>query len=567
MVASSGAPSAGVASADGAHRRAMADADNWAIYGRDYGSQRWSPLDQITTANVKQLAPAWVFHSGIPHASESNPVVVDGTMYLSTALNHVVALDARTGARKWEYVHHYGTTVDCCAAINKGVAVYDGRVYMGTVDARLVSLDAKTGRKLWDVQVGDNEMGYHLTAAPLAVEGRVIVGVSGGEQGCRCYVDAYDAATGARLWRWYTIPSPADGGWWGHWREADEFGQSFHRDIAAEKADSAKYTDSWRHGGGPMWQHPSYDAATGLLIFGVGNPAPDNDASVRPGDNLYTDCIVALDARTGKLRWYYQEVSHDRWDYDPMSPPLLIGVKDSSGTVVPGVVEAGKDGFLYVLDRATGHPIRKSEPLTVLQNYMTTPTADGVIMNPATLGGNDWSPASYSPETGYVYVEENVLPQKYKRLPETFRPPAQWWGGVTIATPGGHYGFIEAVDPGTGRIVWRHRTDQPVIAGSIATAGGLVFTGTSDKKVLALDAKSGDVLWSAAAPAGVNAPPITYAVNGRQYVAVAATGIQTMNTPRGDALLAFALPDSAARGATPAPAAPAAPADSAGGHT
>jgi len=291
-----------------------------------------------------------------------------------------------------------------------------------------------------------------------------------------------------------------------------------------------------------VWQHPSYDPATGLVIFGVGNPAPDNDGSVRPGDNLYTDCIVALDVRTGKLRWYYQEVSHDRWDYDAMSPPLLITVKDSSGNEVPGVVEAGKDGFLYVLDRATGRPIRKSEPLTVLQNYMTPPTADGVIMNPATLGGNDWSPDSYSVATGLVYVEENVLPQKYKRLPETFRPPAQWWGGVTIATPSGHYGFIEAVDPNTGKIVWRHRTDQPLIGGTIATGGGLVFAGTSDKKVLALDARTGDVLWTAGAPAGVNAPPITYAVNGRQYVAVAATGIQTINTPRGDALLAFALP-------------------------
>jgi PQQ-dependent dehydrogenase (methanol/ethanol family) len=404
------------------------------------------------------------------------------------------------------------------------------------------------------VQVGDNEQGYHLTGAPLVVEGRVIVGVSGGEQGCRCYVDAYDAGTGARVWRWYTIPSPADGGWWGKWREADEFGQSFHRDIAQEKRDSARYAEAWRHGGGPVWQHPSYDPASGLVIFGVGNPAPDNTADVRPGDNLYTDCIVALDARTGKLKWYYQEVSHDRWDYDPMSPPLLVTANDSAGKPIPAVVESGKDGFLYVLDRRNGHPIRKSEPLTVLQNYMTPPTPDGVIMNPGTLGGNDWSPASYSPETGYVYVEENVLPMKYKAVHETFRPPAQWWGGVVVATPSGHYGFIEAVDPNTGRIVWQHRTEKPIIAGSIATAGGLVFTGTSDKKVLALDARTGDVLWSADAPAGVNAPPITYAIGGRQFVTVAATGIQTMNTPRGDALLAFALPEDVMRDGRPVPA-------------
>jgi alcohol dehydrogenase (cytochrome c) len=548
------APTIDVHYADSAQANAMADPRQWAEYGRDYTNQRWSPLTQITAANVGQLRLAWVNHSGIPHASETNPVVVDGTMYFSTALNHVIAVDARTGVKKWEYAHDYHghTVVDCCSTNNKGVAVYGGRVYMATVDARLVSLDANTGKLLWEVQVGDNEQGYHMTGAPIVVGGRVISGVSGGEQGCRCYLDAYDASTGKRLWRWYSIPSPQDGGWWGKWRTQDDWAMSFHRDIARERADSAKYADAWQHGGGPVWHHPAYDPGLGLLFVNVGNAAPDNDGDVRPGDNLYTSSIVAIDVKTGKLKWYYQEVAHDRWDYDATTPPVLADVPDGQGHRVKAVVEAGKDGFVYVLDRLTGKPIRKSDPVSPLLNYMTPPDTAGVIVAPGPLGATDWSPTAYSPQTGYLYLDASYLPFEYWQQHEPLKPPAQWWGGTTAAETQGVYGLVTAVNLATGHIAWQTRLPKPQIGGVVATAGGVVFSGSSDKHVVALDARTGRQLWSFPTDAAVNAPPITYEVDGVQYVAVAATGLQTLNTPRGDEMLAFALPTLSATSAPPA---------------
>ena len=548
------APAVDVRRADSALVTAMADPRQWADYGRDYTNQRWSPLTQISAANVGQLRLAWVNHSGVPHASETNPIVVDSTMYFSTALNHVIAVDARTGMKKWEYVrdYHGHTVVDCCSSNNKGVAVYGGRVFMSTVDARLVSLDANTGKLLWEVQVGDNERGYHMTGAPIVVAGRVISGVSGGEQGCRCYLDAYDVSTGKRLWRWYSIPSPQDGGWWGKWRTQDDWGMSFHRDIARERADSAKYADAWQHGGGPVWHHPAYDPTLGLLFVNVGNAAPDNDGEVRPGDNLYSSSIVALDVKTGKLRWYYQEVAHDRWDYDATTPPVLVDVPDGQGRRVKAVAEAGKDGFVYVLDRLTGKPIRRSDPVSPLLNYMTPPDTNGVVVAPGPLGATDWSPTAYSPETGYLYLDASYLPFEYWVQHEPLKAPAQWWGGTTAAATQGTYGLVTAVDLATGHIAWQTRLPKPQIGGVLATAGGVVFTGSSDKHVIALDARTGRQLWSFPTDAAVNAPPITYEVDGVQYVAVAATGLQTLNTPRGDEMLAFALPSAAPASAPPA---------------
>ena len=542
-----------VVTADREHRSAMDQPANWVEYGRDYTNQRWSPLTQITATNVAELKPAWINHSGIFHASETGPVVVAGVMYFTTALNHVIAVDAETGNKKWEYAYDYGgrTVVDCCSTNNKGVAVYGGRVFMGTLDARLVALDANTGKEIWRTQVGDNDLGYHMTGSPTVIDGRVVTGVSGGEQGCRCYVDAYDVNDGHRLWRFYTIPSPDQGGWWGTWRAHDEWGMSFNRDIAKEKADSAKYADAWQHGGGPMWHHPAYDPASGLLFINIGNAAPDNDGEVRPGDNLYTSSIVALDAKTGKLRWYYQEVSHDVWDYDATTPPVLVDAPDASGRMVHAVVEAGKDGYVYVLDRATGKPIRKSAPFVPLLNYMVRPdTAHPRLVNPGTLGGSDWSPTAYSPQTGFLYVDGNYLPMMYWVEHQQLKPPAQWWGGTVAAGPQGNYGIVSAIDLRTGAIAWQTKLDKPIISGLVATAGGVVFTGTSDKKVIALDAKTGRQLWSYTVDAGVNAPPISYQVHGVQYIAVAATGIQTLDTPRGDEMIAFALPHEGPGGAS-----------------
>jgi alcohol dehydrogenase (cytochrome c) len=531
--------------ADANQNLAIADSAQWPTYSRDLGNTRYSPLAQITPANVASLAPVWTHHSGIAHSSESNPLVVGGVMYVSTALNHVFAINARTGRSSWEYTHTYNTTIDCCGPINKGITFYGGRVYMATADARVVALDAVTGKKIWDVKAGDNEAGYHMTGAPLAIDGKIITGVSGGEQGCRCYLDAYDAATGALVWRWYTIPSPADGGWWGRWRAQDEWGTSFSRDIARERADSAKYPDSWQHGGGPAWQHPAYDATLGLLYVNVGNPAPDLDGTDRPGDNLYTDCVVALDVKTGKVRWYYQLVSHDLWDYDPSPPPVLVNVRDSTGATVPAVVQAGKVPWVYVLDRRTGKPIRRSDAYVPTKNLFVPPTEQGVMIMPGTLGGTDWSPTAYDPRTGWLYLASNIIPMLYKKFPEPLRRGAQWWGGSVVGAPTGTSGLITAIDLNTGKVVWQTATVMPLLSGVTVTAGGVLFAGLSDDKLAAYDAHTGRQLWTGAAPAGVNAPPISYMLDGVQYIAVTATGAMNVNSHRGDALLVYALPAAA----------------------
>ena len=540
-------PSFDARRADDAQTKAIQDSTQWPTYGRDLANTRYSPLAQITPANVASLASVWVHRSGIPHSSESNPLLSGGVMYVSSALNHVFAIDPRTGQSRWEYAHVYNTTVDCCGPINKGVTLYGGRVFMATADARVVALDAGTGRKLWDVNAGDNEAGYHMTGAPLAIDGKIITGVSGGEQGCRCYVDAFDAATGALVWRWYTVPSPAEGGWWGKWRAKDEWGTSFSRDIARERADSAKYPDSWKTGGGPAWQHPAYDAALGLLFVNVGNPAPDLDGSGRPGDNLYTDCVVALDVKTGKVRWYYQLVSHDLWDYDPSPPPVLVDVRDASGKTVPAVAQAGKVPWVYVLDRRTGKPIRRSDAYVPTKNLFTPPTDTGIVIMPGTLGGTDWSPTAYDPRTGWLYLASNIIPMLYKKASEPLKRGAQWWAGSVTAAPTGTSGLITAIDLNTGKVAWQTPTTMPLLSGVTVTAGGVLFAGLSDDKLAAYDAHTGRQLWTGAAPAGVNAPPISYMLDGVQYIAVAATGAMNVDSRRGDALLAFALP-AAARG-------------------
>jgi glucose dehydrogenase len=300
------------------------------------------------------------------------------------------------------------------------------------------------------------------------------------------------------------------------------------------------------HGGGPAWHAPAVDTAMGLLFVNVGNAAPDLDGSVRPGDNLYTCSIVALELATGKLKWFFQEVAHDRWDYDAASPVVLVDVPDSSGKVVHAVAEAGKTGWVYVLDRATGKPIRRSDAFAPQENMWTAPTEQGVLINPATLGGSDWSPPSFSPRTGYLYVNGNYYPQLYKLKHEELQAPAQYWGGTVVSPPPGRdYSLFSAVDLKTGHIAWQKRFDRADISGSMVTAGDVVFTGDAQKHFTAFDARSGAQLWQYDASAGVNAPPVSYAVKGVQYVAVAAGGNMPLNSPRGDEVLVFNLPADA----------------------
>jgi len=533
-----------ITKAEKAYVDAMAKPGEWVEYGRDYTNQRWSPLAQITPTNVGQLAPAWINHSGIAHASETGPVVVDGVMYFTTALNHVIALDAATGDKKWEYAYDYGghTVADCCASNNKGVAVYGGRVFMATVDARLVALAASTGKELWRVQVGDNDLGYHMTGAPTVVDGRVITGVSGGEQGCRCYVDAYDVNTGNRLWRFYTIPSPGQGGWWGKWRTQDDWGMSFNRDIAKEKADSAKYADAWKTGGGGVWTTPAYDKASNTIFATVGNPSPDLDGSVRPGDNLFTDGMVAIDATTGKTKWYYQTVPHDVWDLDATSPSV---VTELGGRKV--VVHAGKTGWLYVVDAATGKLVRKSQNFVPHENMFALPTEKGTRMLPGANGGSEWSPISVSPKLGYAFVAGLHQPMNYITHTAPWEKGRLWLGSAFVAIPGEEqYGLFSAIDLKTGKLAWQNKVPQPMMGGSLSTAGGLTFTGEGNGNFNAYDSRTGKLLWQFNGGAGCNSTPISFELDGEQFIAEACGGNFQLSYRLGDAILVFGLPKAPA---------------------
>ena len=541
-------PASHVAGHDAALRAAMADSTQWPSYGRDYTNQRYSPLTQITTANAAQLELAWHFKTGIAESFENSPLVVGRTMYVTTPMNHLFALDATTGAKKWEYVHPLGTTTACCGPVNRGAAYYGGRVYMATLDGQVVALDTADGHPAWTVQVVDNKKGYSITMAPVIADGTLFIGTSGAEYGIRGRVTALDASDGALRWRWYTIPSPEEGGWWGTWSTTDPFGTPTNRDVAQEKRDSAKYADAWKRGGGSVWQAPAIDTARGLMILTVNNPSPDIDGVVRPGDNLYTDCIVALDYRTGKLRWYFQEVPHDTWDYDPISPPVLVDVKDAAGRTVAAVAQAGKTGWVYVLDRATGKPIRRTDAFVEQKDMFTRATRRGVRVLPGGNGGSEWSPPAYSPQTGYLYVLGLNEHDLYKLRPEKYAAPASYLTGVWYSVePKKDYGSFSAVDLNTGHIAWQDTVPHPMVGGAMATAGGVVFVGTKDRRFLGIDARSGRILWTYAAPAGVNAPPVSYMIDGRQYVAVAAGGNLQINAPRSDEVLVFALPTAGAR--------------------
>jgi PQQ-dependent dehydrogenase (methanol/ethanol family) len=542
--------------ADSTMRVAMADSASWPSYGRDYTNQRFSPLAQITPANVSGLKPAWTYKTGLPHAFETSPIVVGGTMYISTPLNHVVALDARTGQKKWEYAAELGPTVFCCGSVNRGVAVYDGRVFMGQLDGKLVALDADDGGKVWEKQVGDPAEGYALNGPVVAADGKVFAGVSGGEYGIRGFIAAYDPASGDEIWKFYTIPSPEEGGWWGRWVETDPFGTSLNRDIAREKADSAANHESWRTGGAGVWQAAAIDRELGLVIFTTGNPSPDLDGSPRPGDNLYSSSMVAVDLATGKYKWHLQEIPHDVWDLDPAAPVVLMDVRDSAGQTVKAVAHPGKTGWVYIVDRATGRPIRRSDAFVPQANMFALPTAEGTRMLPGANGGSEWSPAAYSPQTGYLYVAALHQPMNYIVKSAPRQKPALWLGGAFIGTGEPQYGLFSAIDLNTGRIAWQNRVAKPMIGGALATAGGLVFTGTADREFLAYDARSGRQLWRHVANGGVNAPPVSYAVDGKQYVAVAAGGNFQINAPRSDELIVFSLDGAAAGAATSTSARP-----------
>lgn len=510
----------------------------WLMYGHDYFNQRYSTLHQIDTSNVKHLSTAWVFQTGVIGPFETTPVVAGDTMYITTPYDHVFALNAKTGKMKWSYTQKLGTTVFCCGPVNRGVAVADGKVFFGTLDGKLVALKASDGTPLWEIQAGDNEAGYSLTMAPLVYKNMVIVGGAGGEYGIRGSVTAYDVADGKMLWRFWTV-GPQD--WMGNYATHTPNGADLHRDIAAEKAVAAQNADHWKIGGGEVWMTPALDVKTHTLFVASGNPSPDLDGSTRPGDNRWTDSIIAIDLDNGKMRWGYQEIPHDVWDLDAVSPPVLFDTT-VDGKTVPAVGQAGKTGWFYVLDRTTGKQIRVSQAFVPQKHMFAQPTAAGTLMLPGANGGDEWSPVSYDPRLHYAFIPTLNQPMLYKVHPAERQHGALWLGSAFVAAPGTTQdGSVVAIDTQNGKIAWEHKVDFPMIGGCVSTAGNLTFVGESNGNFDAFNSKDGRLLWQFQTGAGANAAPMVYAVDGVEYVAIASGGSYQIGTPYGDALYVFKL--------------------------
>lgn len=556
----------------------------WAVYGGDEFHHRHSPAVQINTDIIAALRPAWEFKGGKDSTFQATPVVQDGVMYLALPFNHVVALDAVTGKQLWRYQHDLIEDYPiCCGPANRGVAVSDGKVFMGTIDARLIAMDAKNGEKLWDRNVvGKNRgvqedagditkefgeasgaSGAGINMAPVVYQGKVIIGITGvgyglhldlpesdsplgavvgiaGDYGRMGFLAAYDIDNGEQIWQFDTIRHH---NWEGDFTKVTADGVQLPRDIAAEKAALDQHKNAWRYGGGSAWSTPVIDLNTGILHFGTGNPSPQMEGSSRPGDNLYTSSLVAVDAATGAYRWHYQQVPHDSWGYDVASPPVLFEIS-VNGEPVPVIGQAGKTGWFYVHDRRNGKFLYKSEAFVPQHNMFTLPTETGNVIYPGVLGGANWSPVALDVKKRQVYIAAVHWPVEYKlhNREATADKPALRYSSMSPVDQSESYGLLTAINIDTGKIVWQHQTDNPLIGGVLSTAGGLVFTGEGKGELMAFDANNGEKVWSAPAKAGVNAPPITYQIDGKQYVAVAAGGNKLFGFPAGQTLKVWALP-------------------------
>jgi alcohol dehydrogenase (cytochrome c) len=519
--------------------RAAGDGNNFLHTNGDYNQQRYYPNRQINRSNVAKLRPAWIFQTDVKESMETSPIVVNGIMYVTTSYSHVYALNARTGEQLWHYAHKMGpVTTFCCGPNNRGVAVYGNMVYVATLDSKLVALDAKTGQVGWQTDIADPEQGYSETMAPTAVDGKILVGTNGGEYGIRGFVRAYDAKTGKLIWNFDTIPESSVG----VWAEKDATGRDMHRNIAAEKAQLAKAGDPYKTLGGGVWQNPAIDLATKRIYFVVGNPSPDLDGAVRPGDNLYTDSLVSLDLDTGKYACHFQYIAHDVWDLDAVSPAVLVDVKDKDGKIVPGVMHAGKSGHVYVNNRNDCSLIRFSEAMVPQENMWVLPTKDGARMLPGANGGVEWSPMAVNPSLGLTYAINLHQPMTYHVENSAYPNGKLWLGGAFKVIPSEEqWGNVTAVDYNSGKIRWQVKTPQPMIGGALATAGGLLFTGEGNGLFKAYDAATGATLWSFQAGAGVNAPPSSYTIEGKQYVVVGAGGNTQVDYKRGNSIIAFTV--------------------------
>jgi PQQ-dependent dehydrogenase (methanol/ethanol family) len=517
------------------------DTKNWLHSNGSYDQTRYYAGTQINAGNVGKLKPAFVFQTAVLESMETAPIVIDGIMFLTTSFNHVYAIDAVTGEEFWHYKHKLGPIVTvCCGNNNRGVAIEGGKLFMGTIDAKLVSLDAKTGKLLWETQIADPEKGYSETMAPVVVDGKVLIGTNGGEYGVRGFVKAFNAADGKLLWTFYTIPEK---GHEGVWDPKDATGRDMHRDIAAEKAAFAKDSSFYQTLGGGVWMAPAVDKKTRTVFFVVGNPSPDLYGAIRPGDNLYTDSMVAVDLDKGTYKWHFQYIAHDVWDLDSVSPPILTQAKDQAGKMVDVVIHGGKTGHIYVHERNTGKLIRFSDAMIPQENMWVLPTKAGARMLPGANGGVEWSPMAVNPKTRLAYAANLHQPMTYHVEESPYPGGKLWLGGAFKTIPSEEqWGRLVAVNLDTGKVAWGVKTPQPLIGGVLATAGNLVFNGEANGWFKAFDAATGKELWKYNAGAGVNAPAVSYMVGGKQYVAVAAGGNNQIDSKRGNSVFVFALP-------------------------
>lgn len=504
--------------------KATAEPANWLTYGGDYRSHHYSTLDQITPANVHGLRAKWIFQ--MHHTKvETTPIVVDGIMYVTRPPSDVLALDAETGRALWSFEYRLSTRVyTCCGEVNRGLAILGNTLYITTIDAKLIALDARSGRVLWKTDIADPKLNYTATAAPLAINGKIIVGIAGAEGGIRGFLDAYDARTGARVWRFWTIPAEGE-------RGSETWGGNL-----------------WQHGGGSTWNTGSYDPELNLVYWGTGNPGPDYNGDVRPGDNLYSCSLLALDADTGELKWHFQFTPHDTRDWDATQVPVLLDAT-LGGQRRKLVVVPSRNGFYYVLDRVTGKFLL-AKPY-VKQTWAKEIDSNGrPVMNPGqepleegndTIwpgvdGGNNWMSPSYSPQTRLLYFNAREERRRFFKTdaPE-FQPGESFFGGGggggARFRPEESWGKLIAMTPETGEIQWEHRILTPPWAGVLSTAGNLVFSATPSGNFYALDARTGKELWHFNGGDRVYASPITFLSRGKQLITISI----------GDVLIAFGL--------------------------
>jgi alcohol dehydrogenase (cytochrome c) len=486
----------------------QADPSRWTTYSGDNTGQRHSPLTQITPANASQLRPIWTFQTGVIGKWESTPLVIDGVIYATGQDNNAWAIDARTGRSLWRYRREMQITdlSVCCGNVNRGFAVHNDKLLMVTLDAHLLALDIKTGRPIYDVVIDDWHKGYTGTAAPLVVKDKVIVGIAGAEFGIRGFLDAFDADTGKKAWRFWTVPLPGEPG-----------GDTWLNDSAT-------------HGGGPTWITGSYDAGLNLLYWGTGNPSPLYLGNVRTGDNLYTNGLLALDPDTGKLAWFYQFTPHDTHDWDSNHVPVLADIR-FNGAMRKVVMVANRNGFFYVIDRTNGTFLLGKEFIhqtwakeigadgrpVLLPN--TEPTAQGTLTCPDLFGATNYMSPSFNPELGLFFVTARESCGTYFNRPQAFIEGQRYEaGGMRRGGTDPTYGALRAIDPATGEQKWELKTTRPSLAGTLSTASGLVFSGDMDGNIFAVDAKTGRQVWSYQTGAAIYASPITYSVDGKQYI-------------------------------------------------